>query len=344
MTDVGLRHVAALAGVSIKTVSNVINGRPHVTPETKSRVEEAVRQLGYRPNLNARALRSGRSGVIALALPTLDAPYFAEIAHSVVRAAASRHWTVFIDETDGDPTRELDVIRGLGPHLIDGLIFSPLSLGPAEITSQRDARPLVMLGERCLDGTTDHVVVDNVAAAQIATQHLIDIGRRRIAAIGDQPRVPTDTARLRLAGYRAALAEAGLPAESKLVTQPVAYTREEGARLMDELLDLDHPPDAVFCFNDLLAIGAMYAIRGRGLRVPDDIAVVGFDDIAEGRFSNPSLTTIAPDKDALGEKAVSLLERRLSSGTNSGGDQPAAEEVILGAELVVRESTGGGAT
>src|SRR5262249_51537909 len=141
---------------------------------------------------------------------------------------------------------------GLGRHLIDGLILSPLALGSAEITSHRAARPLVMLGERCLDGTIDHVVIDNVAAARAATEHLISIGRRRGAAIGDQPLVATHTARLRAAGYREALSEADLPAHSELLKQPKAFTRDEGARLMSELLALRTPPDAVFCFNDLL--------------------------------------------------------------------------------------------
>lgn len=333
--QVGLRHVAALAGVSIKTVSNVINDRPHVASEMRVRVEEAIRQLNYHPNLYARSLRGGRSDVIELAIPALDSPYFAELASSVVRAAARRGWTVFIDETDGDPRRELAAVRGLGPHLIDGLIFSPLALGSADIASQRVARPFVMLGERCLDGTIDHIAIDNIAAARTATEHLIEIGRRRIAAIGDQPYVATATARLRVAGYRAALAEAGIAASAALLKQPTAFTREEGARAMAELLALPQPPDAVFCFSDLLAIGAMRAIHDRGLRIPDDIAVVGFDDIAEGRFSVPSLSTISPEKDQIGELAVGLLERRL-------GDNPpgiAAEEIEVSFTLEVREST-----
>jgi DNA-binding LacI/PurR family transcriptional regulator len=335
VAQVGLRHVAALAGVSIKTVSNVINDYPHVTAETRAKVEEAVRQLDYRPNLYARSLRGGRSDVIALAIPILDSPYFAELARSVVRAAARRGWTVFIDETEGDPQRELAAIRGLGPHLIDGLIFSPLALGSADIASQRLARPLVLLGERCLDGTMDHVAIDNIAAARVATEHLISLGRRRIAVIGDQPYVATDTARLRVAGYRAALAEAGIAASAAFLKQPAAFTREEGAKAMAELLALPQRPDAVFCFSDVLAIGAMRAIHDHGLRVPDDVAVIGFDDIAEGRFSVPSLSTISPEKDRLGELAVGLLERRL--GDNGSGFP--AEEVEVNFSLKAREST-----
>lgn len=334
MAGAGLRHVAALAGVSIKTVSNVINDHPHVTPETRAKVEEAIRQLDYRPNVYARTLRGGRSGVIALAIPSIDWPYFAEVGRSVSRAAHRRGWTVFIDETDGDLDREIAAVKGLGPHLIDGLIFSPLSLGPAELASQKVARPVVMLGERSVNGSADHVAIDNVAAAKAATNHLLAIGRRRIAAIGDQPNVATNTARLRVAGYRAALAEAGMPAAAELLREPAAFTREEGARAMADLLALPEPPDAVFCFNDLMAIGAMRAIHDHGLRVPDDIAVIGFDDIAEGRFHIPSLTTIAPDKDYIGEAAVALLERRLSDKSPSE-----AEEIEVGFELVAREST-----
>jgi len=336
VAQVGLRQVAALAGVSIKTVSNVINDHPHVTAATRAKVEQAIRQLDYRPNLYARSLRGGRSNVIALAIPILDSPYFAEVARSVVGAAARRGWTVFIDETEGDPRREFNAIKGLGPHLIDGLIFSPLALSSADIANQRDARPLVMLGERCLDGSIDHIAIDNVGAAQVATAHLISLGRRRIAAIGDQPFVATDTARLRVAGYRAALAEAGLAARGELLKQTDAFTREEGARAMTELLALTERPDAVFCFSDVLAIGAMRAIHDHGLHIPADIAIVGFDDIAEGRFSFPTLSTISPQKDQIGEMAVSLLERRLDEGPRAG---PSAEEIVVNYTLEVREST-----
>jgi DNA-binding LacI/PurR family transcriptional regulator len=330
----GLRHVAALAGVSIKTVSNVINDYPHVTPETRARVEEAIRQLDYRPNVYARTLRGGRSGVIALAIPTIDSPYFAEIGRSVARAAQRRGWTVFIDETDGELEREVAAVRGLGPHLIDGLIFSPLSLGPAELAGQKVARPVVMLGERSVNGTADHVAIDNIAAARTAVNHLISTGRRRIAAIGDQPTVATNTARLRVAGYRAALAEAGMAADPSLLREPTAFTREEGARAMTELLALAKPPDAVFCFDDLMAIGAMRAIHDHGRRVPDDIAVMGFDDIAEGRFHVPSLSTIAPDKEYIGEAAVALLEQRLADSNPRD-----AQEIEVGFEPKPREST-----
>lgn len=334
MAQASLRHVAALAGVSIKTVSNVVNGHPHVTPATRAKVEKAIAQLGYRPNMYARTLRGGRSGVIALAIPTIDSPYFAEIGRCVIQAAQHRGWTVFIDETDGQPGRELDAVRGLGPHLIDGLIISPLALSAADLAGQSVARPVVMLGERGVDGTVDHVAIDNIAAALRATNHLIEAGRKRIAAIGDQPYVATDTARLRLAGYRASLAEAGIRADADLVRQPSDFTREEGAKAMRELMALPHPPDAVFCFNDLLAIGAMRTLHELGYSVPDDVAVVGWDDTAEGRFSVPSLTSVSPDKKQIAESAVSLLAGRLA-----GEALAAAQEVEVSFTLQIRESS-----
>lgn len=335
MTQVGLRHVAALAGVSIKTVSNVVNDRPNVTSDTRARVLEAIRQLDYQPNLYARSLRGGRSGVIALAVPGLDGPYFAELARAVVEAARKRNWTVFIEETGGEATRELATIKRLGLHLIDGMVFSPLSLGSREIARQTVARPLVMVGERCLDNATDHVAIDNVAAAHAAVSHLTRAGHTRIAAIGDQPLAPTDTARLRVQGYRDALADAGVPADPRYLKTPAGFSRAEGHRMMSELLTLPDRPQAVFCFADVLAFGAIRAIYDHGLRVPDDIAVVGFDDIEEGRFSVPSLTSISPDKAQIAEAAVGLLEHRL--------EQPAvlaepAEGIRVDFELVVRDS------
>src|ERR671921_1097056 len=182
-----LKHVAERAGVSVKTVSNVVNGYLHVTDATRTRVQRAIDELNYRPNLAARQLRQGRSDVIALALPALDLPYFAELARSVIKCAEEKGWTVLIDQTDGLAEREQLVLDGIRGRLIDGLILSPIALGVEELERRRDTVPLVLLGERVYDGPVDHVSIDNVAAARVATDHLIDLGHRRIAAVGVQP-------------------------------------------------------------------------------------------------------------------------------------------------------------
>ncbi|MDQ7909746.1 LacI family DNA-binding transcriptional regulator [Phytohabitans sp. ZYX-F-186] len=329
-----LKDVAERAGVSVKTVSNVVNGYVHVRPDTRARVMEAIAALDYRPNINARNLRRGRTGIIALAVPELDIPYFAELAKHVVSAAAQHEWTVLIDQTNGDPEQERLVAAGIRDHMIDGLIFSPLALGGADLDAGAKATPMVLLGERVAHGQADHVAIDNVAAARDVTAHLLGSGRRRIAAIGAQDTAEGATARLRLAGYGEALRAAGLGRDDTLVAPAPAWHRAEGAEAMRALLATGARPDAVVCFNDTLALGAMRALHDAGLRVPDDVAVAGFDDIEDGRFSVPTLTTVAPDKVELARIAVDLLAARLAS---TEGTPP--REQTVPHRLIPREST-----
>jgi len=333
---VSLRDVAALAGVSVKTVSNVVNGYVHVSPTTRERVQRVLDELNYRPNLAARTLRSSRTGLIALAVPELDFPYFAELARHVVRAAEDRGWTVLIDQTDGLVERERLVMDGIRAHLIDGLIFSPLASGRAELAARRDRTPMVLLGERVYDGPVDHVAVDNVAAARTAVEHLIGLGRQRIAAIGEQHQPLGGTARLRSRGFTQALLAAGLTPDPAFIMATESYHRADGARAMAQLLERRPVPDAVFCYNDLLALGALRVLHERGMRVPQDVALVGFDDIEDGRYSTPSLTTVRPDKQRIAQLAVELLAGRLD-GTDTG----APHELGAPFELTVRESTMG---
>ena len=335
-----LRDVAELAGVSPKTVSNVVNGYVHVRPETRSRVERAIATLNYRPNLSARSLRRGRTGIIALAVPELDIPYFAELARHLVTEADMHDWTVLVDQTEGAHERERKVIGGLRDQLIDGLILSPLALTGDDLAERTDATPLVLLGERVHHGPADHVVIDNVAAAREATAHLIGLGRKRIAAIGAQ-RVPAgETARLRLRGYRDALVAAGLPYDNDLVATTLRYHRLDGAAAMTWLLGLTPRPDAVFCFNDLMALGALRTLAEQGVRVPDDIAVIGFDDIEDGRYSVPTLSTISPDKQQIARLAIDLLDQQMVTGGAGLADVGGGpQEVFAPYQLIAREST-----
>jgi DNA-binding LacI/PurR family transcriptional regulator len=330
-----LKDVALAAGVSVKTVSNVVNGSVHVAPDTRARVEQAIAALGYHPNVMARRLRTGRSGVLALAFPELPSPYFAELAVEVIAAARRRGCTVLMDDTAGDPGAELRIASGLGDPMIDGVILSPLGLDQNELAARERQIPLVLLGEADFGLVCDHVHIDNVAAAREATGHLIEAGYRRIAAIGWQDPSPRATAQQRLLGYTEALRAAGLPVEQALFPPVRAYFRPDGAAAMRRLLKLPDRPDAVFCFNDLMALGAMRAIHEAGLRVPLDIALVGFDDVEEAEYSIPSLTTVAPDKTAVAEAAVSTLLYRINEGYSS---EP-RRLIQPGHRLVVRESS-----
>lgn len=329
-----LKDVAAMAGVSARTVSNVVNRFPHVAPDTRARVEAALAELNYRPNLAARNLRRGRSGLIGLVVPEIHSPYFSELAAHLVLAAEERSWTVLVDQTDGDPARERAFLEGAAASFVDGLVFSPWGLGAADLRRGADDIPLVLLGERTSDGLADHIAIDNVTAAREATTHLVELGRRRVAAIGLQPHLANETARLRLEGHRAALHAAGHPCDPRLEIAVERLHRADGAEAMRTLLALPERPDAVFCFNDQLALGALRAARDAGVDVPRDLAVVGFDDIEDGRYSYPSLTTIAPDKRALAVRAMERLAERLD-----GASPDVAADIVVPHELVVREST-----
>ncbi|WP_406438376.1 LacI family transcriptional regulator [Streptomyces sp. NBC_00631] len=332
---VTLRDVAELAGVSSRTVSNVVNGYAPVAEATRLRVQQAVDKLGYRPNVLARNLAAGRSGQIAVVVPYLDTPYFAELLQGIIRAARVQGYNVLIDQTDGDAEHEkLFLSRGSQHLLFDGVIFSPLGLAQSDLTERDPSLPLVVLGERVSDGSFDHIGIDDVAASLEATEHLLGLGRRHVAAIGDQPYRTGEAAQLRTRGYRLAHERAGLPVREELVVSTPRFNRADGATAMAHLLDLEEPPDAVFCYSDLVALGALHTLASRGLRVPEDVAVVGYDDIEDGRYSNPSVTTVSPDKRVIAETAVERLLKRIGSSTPVPG-----MEIRAPHRLIPRAST-----
>jgi DNA-binding LacI/PurR family transcriptional regulator len=326
-----LKDVAELAGVSVKTVSNVVNGYTFVKPENERRVRAALAATGYRPNVGARNLRRGRTGFIALMVPELSIPYFGELAGGIITAAHAHDWSVLIEQTQGLRDAERATLTSLGPHMVDGAIISPEALEKEDFAP--NGIPMILLGEHALDVPIDHVGIDNVQAAQVAVRHLIGMGRNRIAVIGQNP--ARGTATLRLAGYRDALAEAGLPQPSEYIATAMRYHHSDGAEAMARLLALPKPPDAVFCFNDMLAQGAIRAAAERGRRVPQDIAIAGFDNTEHSAYSLPSLTTIAPDKTALAQAAIDLMHKR------ANGDDSAPQDVQIPFTLEVRESTTG---
>ncbi|MFB4276652.1 LacI family DNA-binding transcriptional regulator [Nonomuraea sp. MTCD27] len=331
-----LRDVAKRANVSIRTVSNVVNGYAPVSDELRARVQAVLDELDYRPNLIARNLKQGRTGMIALVVPELDVPYFAELAREVITAARAHGYVVMIDQTDGDGDRERELLgRDSRATMFDGLLLSPLSVSAEELRGRGNRIPIVLLGEHIFNGSFPHVAIDNVAAARDATAHLLDLGRRRVAAIGDQPYATGETAQLRTTGYRQAHTRAGLEVDDSLIVSTPHFHRRLGAEAMERLLALPEPPDAVFCYNDLLALGAIRALTRAGRRIPDDVAVVGVDDIEEGQYSTPSLTTVAPDKGELARRAVDTL---LESIRGELGSPP---EIVVPHRLIVRESTAG---
>lgn len=329
-----LHDVARMAGVSIKTVSNVVNGYAQIRPSTKSRVLDAIAALNYKPNMVARNLRVGRMGVIGFIMPDLRNPYFAELAGEVMRAADVHGLAVLIEQVKGDRESEIAALHGSRMQMTDGILYSALALSQADTDLIMIDTPMVLLGERIFKGPTDHVTMQNVEGAKAATQHLLDIGRTRILALGAHEGEVVGSAGLRLEGYREALSDAGIEYDERLVRHTGTWHRADGARIMREAIKERLQFDAVFGFNDSLALGAMRVLQEEGIHIPSDVAVIGFDDIDETRYSSPTLTTINPGRSEIAIRAVEALVERMS-----GSAPIAPREITVAFNLIIREST-----
>lgn len=310
-----VKDVARRAGVSPKTVSNVMNGIVPVSASTRARVEQAILELDYVPNLSARGLRNGRSGVIALALPDLSTPYSAELAHSVVEVAHEQGWSVQIEETGSDPRREYELMSRARANLVDGLILNPVVLDESAVKVGVSLPPVVLLGE-VSQQLADRVWVDSVAAARAMTLALARTGRRRIAVLGAAGGRGSAAAILRTRGYRTALEELGIGWDDSLLIRCETWTPRTGAEALAAYLDSHPLPEALFCFTDSMAIGALSVLWKRGIRIPEDMALAGFDDIADGRYAVPSLTTVSFDKRQIATDALRLLTERMADAAS----------------------------
>lgn len=330
-----LHDVAREAGVSIKTVSNVVNSLPYVRETTALKVRAAIDKLGYTPNFAARNLRSGRKGVVGLIIPDLRNTYFAELAAEVMLAAERHGLAVLIDMVQQNRESETAALRGSRIQMTDGVLYSALSLDRDDLAALDISTPMVLLGDRIFDGPTDHVTIQNTDAARAATQHLIETGRRQILAIGAHPGEVLGSAALRLAGYQQALEEAGIRYDPSLVIEAGRWLRSDGAEAMARALESGIKFDAVFAFNDLMAFGAMRTLQDAGYSIPDDVSLIGFDDVDETRYSSPPLSSIDPGRAEIAERAIVALVERM--GGNTVADP---REIPVEFHLVTRESTG----
>ena len=328
-----VKDVAARAGVSPKTVSNVINGVVPVNADTRAKVEEALVALDYVPNLSARGLRNGRTGAIALAFPDLATPYSAEMSHWFVEVAHERGWSVQLEQTGLRPEREGELLLRGKEHLVDGLVLNPTSIDESAIVGAESLPPVVVIGE-VEQSLVDQVRVDSVAAARDMTDHLIGLGHRRIAVLGSSGGdFDTATARARTQGWVEAMTAAGLPVGEDLRWSCPSWSPGAAAAATADALGRHGAPDALFCFTDSLAIGAVHALWSAGLSVPGDVSVAGFDDVADGRFMTPPLTTVSNDKRLFAERTLELLAVRILDR-----DRP-PELVLIPSTVVARAST-----
>lgn len=331
-----IQDVARHAGVSPMTVSNVINRHPHVKDSTRDRVLLAMEELGYRVNIAARNLRAGRTGKIGLAVPEIDRPYFGQLAARLIAIGERRGYRVVVEQTGLSRENELAAIADSRLRIYDGLILAAASMHREDEESLRASHPIVIVGEQEFHRNTDHVSMANDRGAQIATEHLIDRGCRRIALVTGSLAEDSGIARARHRGFITALDAHGVPYDESLVIE-IPLTMENAYRHVTRMIERSVRPDGIFCITDTVAFGAMRAIVDQGLSIPRDIKVAGFDNVDESRFSIPRLTTIDPDHDKLASQAMELLLARIA---DPDSDTP-PRGVVCETTLVVRESTAG---
>ncbi|HLM21960.1 MAG TPA: LacI family DNA-binding transcriptional regulator [Propionibacteriaceae bacterium] len=324
-----IKDVAALAGVSLKTVTNVVHERPYVREETRTRVRAAIEQLNYRPSLTGRRLRSGRSNMVTLAVPRIDEPYLGALAHAMIAAASKHGFAVLVDETAGRPERETAAASGYPGHGIDGVIYSPLAMDSELMAAMSHDTPMVLLGEPLRDSTADYVAIDNEESAREVVDHLAGQGRHQMAFLGGQPDLGPGVGELRAAAALKRLTELGLPGGRSQVINSGPFSREEGELRVKESLPILTAFDALICASDLLAIGAMAALRKEDVSVPDDLAVVGWDNIIDGQYHTPSLTSVAPDLDALADTTMKALMSRIEGDRSPSGNYRVPHRLVL---------------
>ena len=331
MSDVTIVDVARHAGVSITTVSHAISGKRRVAEATRARIEDSIQTLGYRPNAFARGLRTERSQMVALIIPDITNPYYPTLARGMQDALLAGGYQTLVGSTDGARAQELTFLHDSLQRRVDGIAIASFATSARSIGSVLRANiPVVSIGDKIRHASVDCVRTDDVEGARDATAYLIEKGYEPIAMIGGPPGIsPSDH---RLTGYQAALAEAGIRSESSLLAVG-DFTRAGGAAAMRELLARGDPPRAVFCANDLMAIGALDAAREAGLRSPRDIAVMGYDDIEAASLVTPDLTTVVNPAGDMGRECGRLLLEKMS-GTYQGGRR----EVVIPHRLIARGS------
>ena len=308
---VTMREVAKAAGVSIKTVSNVVNDYEFVSDATRAKVHKAIDELGYVINVSARNLRRGSTGIIALAIPDLQLSYFAQLSSLIITEAKKLGLRVIVEPTLYSREGELDALHGSQTAMVDGLIYSPLELGPDDAAEVEVDYPLVLIGERIFTDKVDHIATENVEGAKRATSYLLQTGCKRVAVVGVHPGEEVGSAALRFRGYREALEEAGVPFDPALVVPSIMWHRNDGVAAMNTLLDSGVRPDGVVALNDMLASGVMHSIQMHDLRIPEDISVIGFDNSDDSQYLSPALTSIAPGLEAVARLSVRALKNRI---------------------------------
>lgn len=331
---VSIADVAEYAGVSTATVSRVLTEKKHVSATTRQRVLSAVHELNYHPNRTARRLRSQSSDVLGLIVSDIQNPYFTSVARGVEDAAYAQEMNVLLCNTDEDVEKEKIYLRIMRAEHAAGLIISAAHIQRnIDVFHEiRRAGIAIVLLDRHVEGfDCDAVIVDNLQSTENAINHLLDLGHQRIAMVSGGMHL--SSARDRLRGFEKALNDRGITPRKEMI-RIGNFKRESGYQLTNELLQLPNPPDAIFAANNLMLLGVISALQDAGVNIPEEVAIIGFDDAPWASELTPPITVVSQPTYQLGKEAFRLLYRRIQ--------QPTSPVVIsqLSAQLVIRESCG----
>ncbi|WP_053217987.1 LacI family DNA-binding transcriptional regulator [Virgibacillus senegalensis] len=324
-----IHQVAKQAGVSVATVSRVLNGQDSVTAKTRIKVEDAIKKLNYEPSLLGRNLRNSESRLLLVLLPNISNPFYSEIINGIETTAIALNYNILLCETDTNAEREniyFDLVR---KKMADGIISMDPAVNIDTLVKLAENHAIIQCSEYAVDSGIPYVTIDNVSAAYRAVKHLIRIGHQKIALINSDEKYLY--ARQRQLGYQKALEENDMELEDSLIIHTQGLDFSSGQQAMKKILMQEERPSAIFAVSDLLAIGALKEIHSQGLRVPEDIAIVGFDKIAFSNMTHPTLTTISQPMYEMGKTAAEMLVKKIQGVE--------VESIILDHELVIREST-----
>lgn len=325
---VTIQDVAKAAGVSVATISRVLNQSPLVKEKTRVKVEETIKKMNYEPNYLGRELRRAETMRILMLTPSLKFPMLSRIYQGIEDTARQHGYNVIICSTSNARSKEEELLQLLKTRIVDGVIMCSTTLSAAELNELGNSYSIVQCSEWKQASNTCLVGIDNEKAAFELVHYLIGAGHKRIAMISSHNQ---NSSKLREKGYKRALEAAGLPFDTSLLKRG-DYTYENAEELTLELLQQDNQPTAIFCINDIVAIGCINAAKKLGKRVPEDIAVTGFDDTKESIMAVPQITTIRQPQYELGSVSMEMLIRRIN------GEAKRGENVMLDHELIKRHS------
>ncbi|MDW7659601.1 MAG: LacI family DNA-binding transcriptional regulator [Bacillota bacterium] len=324
-----IKDIAQRAGVSYATVSRALNGRHDVSEVTRQKIFDLAREMGYQPNAIARSLVKQKSQIIAVIVPDVSNPFFADITMAVNEAADDAGYTTMICNTGWDPVKEQEKLRIMVEQRVEGIILKPTAfIRPGALEALN--LPVILFWHAMADDLS-YIEVDHEAGGRLAVSHLIERGHRRIAYIGGIETSPSN--QIRLMTYQKTLQEHGRTVDSKLISYG-PFRQESGYARIAALMKSDKPPDAVFCGNDIIAMGVLQYARDSKIKVPQDLAIIGFDDIACASLPLVGLSTVSQPRDKLGREALQALVREIDTFP-----QRTRQRILVKPELKIRSTT-----